>query len=111
MTVELEQTLDILAELGRRKEHQLLVGFAAETQQLCANAKEKLRIKNLDLLVVNDVSKEGAGFEVNTNIVTLLFADGRVLEWPLLSKREVANRICDQLHAMLTEKRGGPAII
>ena len=90
----LAPTLDILAELGRRKRPgQVLVGFAAETEDLLASARRKLASKNLTWIVANDVTQEGAGFDGDTNIVTLLGADGTETALPLLTKREVAERI------------------
>jgi phosphopantothenoylcysteine decarboxylase/phosphopantothenate--cysteine ligase len=96
--VKLEPTRDILVEVGRRRRpDQLIVGFAAETERLLENAAAKLRDKHLDLMVANDVTQEGAGFDVDTNIVTLLFPDGRQKPLPKMSKFEVANRILDEL--------------
>ncbi|HEY8552381.1 MAG TPA: bifunctional phosphopantothenoylcysteine decarboxylase/phosphopantothenate--cysteine ligase CoaBC, partial [Thermaerobacter sp.] len=96
--VELEPTPDILKELGRRKAPgQVLVGFAAETQDLLENAQRKIREKNLDLIVLNDVTQPGAGFEVDTNIVTLVYRDGRHEALPPMPKRQVAEAILDRL--------------
>jgi len=105
-TLSLTENPDILAELGCRKREgkPLLVGFAAETQELTANATEKLRKKNLDLIVANDVSRQDAGFEVDTNAVKIIYRDGRVEEWALMSKEEVADRLLDRVGEML-EKR------
>ena len=86
LVIELEKTVDILAELGKRKQQQFLVGFAAETENIEENAKEKLRKKNLDLIVVNDVTQEGAGFGVDTNIVTIYRKNGTKLALPKMSK-------------------------
>jgi phosphopantothenoylcysteine decarboxylase/phosphopantothenate--cysteine ligase len=97
MVIELEKNPDILAELGQIKQHQILVGFAAETQNLEENAQAKLRRKNLDLLVANDVTVAGAGFNSETNLVKLLFADGRWENLPMMSKKEVAHRIMDEI--------------
>ncbi|KKM12914.1 phosphopantothenoylcysteine decarboxylase [Clostridiales bacterium PH28_bin88] len=97
LTVELEPNPDILAELGRLKDRQVLVGFAAETEELLANASHKMEKKKLDMIVANDVTREGAGFGSDTNIVSLLFADGRVVELPRMSKTEVAHRVFDHL--------------
>ncbi len=95
-TLALAQTDDILAELGRRKRPgQTLVGFAAETEDLRAQARLKLTSKNLDWIAANDVTAEGAGFDGDTNIVTLLGANGQEIALPLLTKREVAERILD----------------
>ena len=99
--IALEPTPDILAELGKRKGKRVLVGFAAETDDLVANARKKLQRKNLDLVVANDVGQAGAGFDVDTNVVTILDAMGGVEELPLLSKREVADRILDRVKAVL----------
>jgi phosphopantothenoylcysteine decarboxylase/phosphopantothenate--cysteine ligase len=99
--IALEPTPDILAELGKRKGKRILVGFAAETDDLLANAKTKLQRKNLDLVVANDVRAVGAGFDVDTNVVTMLDAAGGVEELPLLPKRQVADRILDRVKALL----------
>lgn len=102
--IPLEPTPDILAEIGARKGRQIVVGFAAETQALVANGRKKLLQKRLDLLVANDVSQPGAGFDGDTNIVKVLDAAGGVEELPLLAKREVASRILDRVAALLTER-------
>ncbi|HXC61303.1 MAG TPA: bifunctional phosphopantothenoylcysteine decarboxylase/phosphopantothenate--cysteine ligase CoaBC [Nitrospiria bacterium] len=99
-TLGLEKTPDILAEVSRDKEGRLVVGFAAETHDLINQAKTKLQKKNLDLIVANDVTMEGAGFEVDTNIVTLLDRSGLIIKLPKLSKREVAGRILDHVTKM-----------
>ena len=97
-TLTLTQTDDILAELGRRKHpHQILVGFAAETTDLLAQARLKLTSKNLDWIAANDVTQEGAGFDGDTNIVTLIGKDRQEIALPLLTKREVAERILDEI--------------
>ena len=97
-SLTLTQTDDILAELGRRKRPgQTLIGFAAETEDLLAQARLKLASKNLDWIAANDVTAEGAGFDGDTNIVTLLGANGQEIALPLLSKREVAERILQTL--------------
>jgi len=96
MTIELERTPDILAELGRRKKDQVLIGFAAETEDLLKNAKQKLEGKNLDLIVANDVTQEGAGFDVDTNIVRFLGADGSIEELAQMSKAQVAKALLDR---------------
>lgn len=95
MVIELEPNPDILAELGRRKEGQLLVGFAAETEELLRNARRKMEEKNLDLIVANDVTEPGSGFEVDTNTVTVLERGGAVHSLEPMSKDELADRICD----------------
>ncbi|MZP43580.1 bifunctional phosphopantothenoylcysteine decarboxylase/phosphopantothenate--cysteine ligase CoaBC [Heliobacterium gestii] len=95
--LELVRTPDILAELGRRKRGQVLVGFAAETNDLEAHALDKLRRKNLDLMVANDVTTPGAGFSVDTNIVTLFDRQGGKETLGLMTKDEVACRIFDRV--------------
>ncbi len=93
--LELVPNPDIVAELGARKRRQIVVGFAAETESLVENARAKLHRKNLDLLVANDVTQEGSGFDVDTNAVTLLDRDGTVTPLPVMSKDAVADRIHD----------------
>lgn len=93
MTLELVKTTDILETLGKQKDKQFLIGFAAETGNAEVYAKEKLSRKNCDLIVANDVAVPGAGFGTDTNIVSIYDRDGLVLELPLLSKDEVAKRI------------------
>lgn len=93
MTLELVRTTDILESLGKMKEKQFLIGFAAETGNPEAFAKDKLVRKNLDLIVANDVSAEGAGFGTDTNIVSIYDANGLVLDLPMVSKDEVARRL------------------
>ncbi len=102
--VILEPTPDILAELGRRKRPgQVLVGFAAETDDLLANATAKLERKRLDLVVANDVRAPGAGFDHDTNAVTLLSADGAQRQLPLRSKRAVAEALADEIASLLKQ--------
>ncbi len=102
--VTLESTRDILAEVGKRKGRRILVGFAAETHDLVANARRKLQRKNLDLMVANDVSQPGAGFDADTNVVKILDAKGGVEELPLQSKGSVADRILDRVVALLAQR-------
>jgi phosphopantothenoylcysteine decarboxylase/phosphopantothenate--cysteine ligase len=97
MTLRLEPNPDILATLARKKENRLIVGFAAETGKVAENARKKLAEKNADLIVANDITAEGAGFDVDTNIVTLFARDGRDLPLPKMTKREVAHRILDEV--------------
>jgi phosphopantothenoylcysteine decarboxylase/phosphopantothenate--cysteine ligase len=96
LTLELEPTPDILAELGRDHAPSILIGFAAETDNIAENAQAKLARKGADMIVANDVTQEGAGFDADTNIVTLFLRDGRHIPLPKMSKLEVANRILDQ---------------
>jgi phosphopantothenoylcysteine decarboxylase/phosphopantothenate--cysteine ligase len=95
LTLELEPTPDILAELSRSKGNRLVIGFAAETDRLAENARAKLARKGADMIVANDVTQEGAGFDTDTNIVTLFLRDGREIALPKLSKLDVAHRILD----------------
>lgn len=103
--LELTPTDDILQELGTRRTTQVLVGFAAETEDLLAHAREKLHAKRVDLLVANDVSAAGSGFGSDTNRVVLLAADGEAEELPLLPKRDVADRILDRILTVPTARR------
>ena len=96
-SLELEPTDDILLELSRRRTTQLLVGFAAETEDLLAHAQEKLHAKGVDLLVANNVTAPGSGFRVRHNRVMFLDRAGQTEELPLLSKRDVADRILDRM--------------
>jgi phosphopantothenoylcysteine decarboxylase/phosphopantothenate--cysteine ligase len=94
MTLELEPTADILAEVARLKQSQIIVGFAAETQNVLENARKKLASKSLDAIVVNDVSREGIGFDSNRNAVTIITQD-EVVEVPETTKWDVAQRVLD----------------
>jgi phosphopantothenoylcysteine decarboxylase/phosphopantothenate--cysteine ligase len=97
LALELERNPDILRELGGIKGERILVGFAAETERIQENAAEKLAAKNLDLIVANDVRQPGAGFNVDTNIVTLLYRDGRREEVPCLPKADIAWQLLDRI--------------
>jgi len=97
LSIQFEPTPDILASIASRKGDTLVVGFAAETQNVAENARKKLAVKNADLIVANDVTAEGAGFDQDTNIVTLFARDGRDLALPKLKKSEVAQRILDEV--------------
>ena len=97
MTLELVKNPDILASLGDRKQHQKLIGFAAETQDVISYGKEKVRKKNLDMLVANDVSKSNAGFDVDTNEVTFIYPGEQIVNLPNMSKLDVAERIIQAL--------------
>jgi len=101
LTLVLEKNPDILKELGGLKQPgQILVGFAAETQNLLAYAKQKLEKKNLDFIVANDVTKPNAGFNAETNLIKILSRDGRVEEFPLQSKVALAGIILDRVTAL-----------
>jgi phosphopantothenoylcysteine decarboxylase / phosphopantothenate---cysteine ligase len=104
LQVEMVKTPDIAAEVGRRKGRRLLVGFAAETDQVETYARDKLQRKNMDMIVANDVSEPGAGFEGDTNIVTVFDKHGEVLRLPQLSKREVARQLIRLVGERLDER-------
>jgi len=97
LAIALEPTRDILVEVAKNKAEKLVVGFAAETHNVAENARKKLVAKNADLVVANDVTAEGAGFDHDTNVVTLFSRDGRDLALPKLTKSEVAGRILDEV--------------
>ena len=100
LCIELEKNPDILAEVGKSKGERIVVGFAAETDDLLANARKKLEDKNLDLIVANDVSEPGAGFDVDTNIVRLLYRGGKVEEPGIMSKDDLADFIIDRIKGL-----------
>ncbi|PYU10748.1 MAG: bifunctional phosphopantothenoylcysteine decarboxylase/phosphopantothenate--cysteine ligase CoaBC [Acidobacteria bacterium] len=100
LAVSLEPTTDILAEVAKNKGSRIVVGFAAETDHVAENARKKLASKNADLIVANDVTAEGAGFDRDTNVVTLFSRDGRDLALPKMPKSEVAQRILDEVLRM-----------
>ena len=104
--VNLVPNPDILEELGKLKGQRLLVGFAAETGDLVAQARAKAAKKNLDLVVANDVRQEGAGFGVDTNVVLLVFRDGHFLELPKMDKYAVAHHILDAVKELREGKVG-----
>ncbi|RJX41007.1 bifunctional phosphopantothenoylcysteine decarboxylase/phosphopantothenate--cysteine ligase CoaBC [Paenibacillus pinisoli] len=106
LVLELERTTDILATIGERKTHQFLVGFAAETEQLEQYAMDKLRRKHCDLIVANDVSREGAGFNGDTNAVEVYGPEGLVEALPLMSKRATAVRLMELIHDRLAAGGG-----
>ncbi len=98
MTLELSKNPDILAEVSsRRREGQLVIGFAAETNDVVEYAKAKMEKKGLDMVVANDITKSGAGFNTDTNIATIITKRGVETEFPLMPKRELADRILDEV--------------
>lgn len=97
LTLSLEPNRDILSDVAQNKGERLIVGFAAETERVAENARKKLSTKNADLIVANDVTAQGAGFDHDTNIVTLFARDGRDLPLPRMTKTEVAQRILDEV--------------
>ena len=108
MVLELERTPDILAEVGdvtaRERSGRLVVGFAAESRDLLVAARRKLESKRCHLIVANDVTREGAGFDVDTNAVSFVGPGGDVEELPMLSKREVAERLLDRIEKLRGER-------
>jgi len=109
LTLRLEPNPDILATVAKDKGDRLVVGFAAETDHVAENARKKLTAKNADLIVANDVTADGTGFDVDTNIVTLFSRDARELALPRLAKAEVAQRILDEVLRLRGVLRSKPA--
>lgn len=105
-TLELEKTPDILLELGKLKNDKILVGFSAETENLIENAKRKLQEKNLDFIVANDITKKGSRMGDDTNIVKIIHRDGSILSYPKMHKKEVAEKILDQVKKIIEIKGG-----
>ncbi|HSQ34199.1 MAG TPA: bifunctional phosphopantothenoylcysteine decarboxylase/phosphopantothenate--cysteine ligase CoaBC [Peptostreptococcaceae bacterium] len=101
MFIELSRNKDIAQEIGKIKNDKVLVGFAAETNDLIENAKSKVQRKNLDFIVANDLTLEGAGFGVDTNIVKIIDKEGQIDQYPKMSKDEVANVILDKVKSIL----------
>ncbi|WP_407641829.1 bifunctional phosphopantothenoylcysteine decarboxylase/phosphopantothenate--cysteine ligase CoaBC [Caldanaerobius fijiensis] len=95
MTIRLSKNPDILKELGDKKGRQVLIGFAAETDNIVMNASKKIKEKNLDMIVINDVTQPGAGFEVDTNIVKIITKDGDIKDFPLMNKYDLSHAILD----------------
>jgi phosphopantothenoylcysteine decarboxylase/phosphopantothenate--cysteine ligase len=102
LSLDMERTADILAEIGKQKGKRILVGFAAETDDLIANARKKLQAKNLDLVIANDVA---VGFAGDTNQIKILFQTGEIKDLPLMTKEEVSQAILDELVGLI-KKRG-----
>jgi phosphopantothenoylcysteine decarboxylase/phosphopantothenate--cysteine ligase len=100
LTITLVKNPDILKELGQRKKQQILVGFAAETENFYENATIKLKNKNLDMIVANDVTAPGAGFDADTNIVRLIYQNGMTEELPKMTKKALAEIILDKICSM-----------
>lgn len=107
--LELERTTDILASLSAQRTTQLLVGFAAETHDLIAHAKDKLAAKGLDLIVANDVTTKGAGFGSDQNAATLIDRQGTMTTLPLMPKRAMADAILDRAHELLRARESDQA--
>jgi len=105
LVIHLERNPDIIAEVSKKKGNRILVGFAVETENILENAKAKLVEKNMDIIVANDVTKEGAGFGYDTNIIKILTADDQIEDLPLMSKMEVADRILDRIRGKIIMSR------
>lgn len=101
LVIELDRNKDIAYELGKIKKDKILVGFAAETNDLIENAKGKVNKKNLDFIVANDLNEEGAGFGTDTNIVKIIDKEGNISKYPQMKKDEVANVILDKVKSLL----------
>jgi phosphopantothenoylcysteine decarboxylase/phosphopantothenate--cysteine ligase len=105
LNIPLERTPDILAELGRHKGQCILVGFAAETQDLLANARQKVLSKNLDFIVANDISDPDIGFASDENRVHILDATGAIEELPTMAKTRLADHILDRVQDLLAQRQ------
>jgi phosphopantothenoylcysteine decarboxylase/phosphopantothenate--cysteine ligase len=105
--LELERNPDIIAEIGKNKGNRVLIGFAMETQNLLANAAEKLTEKNMDLIVANDLKKEGAGFRTDTNIITIIDRTGKSESFGKMTKIEAAGEILNRVKKIINRKSGG----
>jgi phosphopantothenoylcysteine decarboxylase/phosphopantothenate--cysteine ligase len=103
-SLELERNPDIIGEIGSAKGNRVLVGFAAETEDLIANARKKLRKKHLDLIVANDVSQSDSGFETKTNRVVIIDSTGKAESLPLMTKDEVASIVLGRVIEILRKK-------
>ncbi|WP_286312364.1 bifunctional phosphopantothenoylcysteine decarboxylase/phosphopantothenate--cysteine ligase CoaBC [Romboutsia ilealis] len=101
LIIELDRNKDIAQEIGKIKNNKILLGFAAETNDLIQNASLKIKKKNLDFIVANDLTKEGAGFGVDTNIVKIIDKEGNITEYPKMKKEEVANIILNKIKELL----------
>jgi phosphopantothenoylcysteine decarboxylase/phosphopantothenate--cysteine ligase len=104
LTIKLVRNPDIISEIGRQKGNRILVGFAMESENLIDNAKGKLLAKNLDMIVANDLTQEGAGFQTDTNIIKILDRDGGMEELPIMDKADVANRILDRIRDLRAQR-------
>ena len=103
--LELTKNPDIIGELGMIKEHRILVGFAAETENIINHAAEKLKKKNLDLIIANDVGKSDIGFGSDSNEVTIIETSGRAKQVPRLTKEEIANIILDSVKKIMKKRK------
>ncbi|HDS05612.1 MAG TPA: bifunctional phosphopantothenoylcysteine decarboxylase/phosphopantothenate--cysteine ligase CoaBC [Deltaproteobacteria bacterium] len=106
MTIILEKNPDIIEEIGKNKGSRILVGFAMETQNLLANAKEKLKAKNMDFIIANNLCQEGAGFQTDTNVITIIDKKGKTENLSKMTKIEAADKILDRVKVLLKDKGG-----
>ena len=106
LSLELKNNPDIIAEIGRHKGHRVLVGFAMETQNLLANAGEKLKKKNMDLIVANNLRDEGAGFRTDTNVITIIDRRGKTESLGKMTKIEAADAILDRVQKIMKKGSG-----
>ncbi len=104
ISLELERNPDIIAEIGKNKGKRMLVGFAMETQDLLANAREKLKKKNMDLIVANNLREEGAGFRTDTNIISIIDREGKTESFNKMTKMEAAEKILDRIKNITGKK-------
>jgi phosphopantothenoylcysteine decarboxylase/phosphopantothenate--cysteine ligase len=107
LSLELERNPDIIAEIGKNKGKRVLVGFAMETQNLLANARGKLKKKNMDLIVANNLREEGSGFRTDTNIITMIDREGRTESFAKMTKNEAAEKILDRVKKISENKISG----
>lgn len=105
LSLKLQRNPDIIAQIGKIKGERILVGFAMETQNILANAREKLKKKNLDLIVANNLREEGAGFQADTNVITLIDGTGRMEILPKMTKIKAAEKILDRVLQLVAGKR------
>jgi phosphopantothenoylcysteine decarboxylase/phosphopantothenate--cysteine ligase len=104
LSLELKSNPDIIAEIGKNKGNRVLVGFAMETENLLVNAREKLKNKNMDLIVANNLREEGAGFRTDTNIITIIDRDGNLESFEKMTKIEAAEEILNRVKKILNKK-------
>ena len=104
LSLRLDRNPDIIAEIGRIKGSRILVGFAMETQNLLANAREKLKRKNLDFIVANSLREEGAGFQTDTNVITIIDGSGNAEALPIMAKIDAAAKILDRIKDVISKK-------
>jgi phosphopantothenoylcysteine decarboxylase/phosphopantothenate--cysteine ligase len=104
LSLELKRNPDIIAEIGKNKGNRILVGFAMETQNLLVKAREKLKTKNMDLIVANNLQEEGAGFRTDTNIITIIDRTGKMESFEKMTKIEAAGEILDRVLKIINKK-------